>query len=237
MAVDLYGFDEKYCGDGCYDPTGTFQPRKRAKTGLLAVCYGTSKFTLAQQMRISVDEAEAFIDQFYNTYKDVKRYIDETHAFLLRNGYVETKLGRKRRFPELAQWVEVKHRLERKRTLTESEREQLREARKYVNGMLRAGLNFTIQGFASQIIKLLMIEMYKLCQKYGWRMAASIHDEIVLLVPDTITPEQVMEVERVMTQTVKLAVPIKADTVIGPSFGEQYPWREWFEMNKQKEAV
>jgi hypothetical protein len=44
-------------------------------------------------------------------------------------------------------------------------------------------------------------------------------------------------VERVMTQTVKLDVPLKCDTVIGPSLGEQYPWQEWFGISKQKEAV
>lgn len=237
MAMDLYHFDEKYCTDGAYDPSGQWQPRKRAKLGLLAVSYGTSKWTLAQQMRISVEDAEAFINQFYDTYKDVKRFIDETHSFVLRNGYVEMMFGRKRRFPDLAEWAEKKRRLERKRILTETERGQLKEARKYYNGILRASVNAVIQGSASCLLKLNMIAVYKLCEKYGWKMAATIHDEVALLVPDTITPEQVLEVEHAMTKTVKLDVPLKADTVIGPSFGEQYDWREWFGMKREKEAV
>jgi DNA polymerase-1 len=237
MAMDLYGFEREYCEDGKYDPTGTFKPRSRAKTGLLASMYLTSAFTLAQQMQISKEDAEAFLENFFSTYKDVHRFIEETKAFVLRNGYVETLFKRKRRFPELAKWAEDKAKLERKRVLTESERERLRELRKNYNGALRAACNARIQGTAADILKLIMIDMYKLCVQKGWKLVATIHDEIVMFVPDTITPQDIADVERVMTQTVKLDVPLACDTVIGPSLGEQYPWREWFEVNKQKEAV
>jgi DNA polymerase-1 len=237
MAMDLYGFERKYCEDGAMDPTGQFYPRKRSKQGLLSAMYGTSKWTLAQQMQISVDEAEKFLQTFFSTYKGVAQFIDESKQFVLQHGYVETLFRRKRRFPELADWVAQKQKLEQKRVLTQTEKERLRELRGWVNGALRAAVNARIQGTAADILKLIMIDMYKLCVQKGWKLVATIHDEIVMFVPDTITPQDIADVERVMTQTVKLDVPLACDTVIGPSLGEQYPWREWFEMNKQKEAV
>jgi DNA polymerase-1 len=237
MAMDLYGFERKYCEDGAMDPTQSFYPRKRSKTGLLAAMYGTSKWTLAQQMQISVDEAEEFLQTFFSTYQGVAQFIDESKRFVLRHGYVETMYKRKRRFPELAEWAAEKQKLESKRALTESERERLKQLRGWYNGALRAAVNARIQGTAADILKLIMIDMYKLCQQKGWKLAATIHDEIVMFVPDSVTPEDVADVERVMTQTVKLAVPMRCDTVIGPSLGEQYPWQEWFGISKQKAAV
>lgn len=237
IAMSVYGFERKYCEDKAYSPDGSFMPRSRAKTALLAMMYQTSAYTLGQQLRISKDEAQELIDTFYVTYPDVKSFIENTKQFVLQNGYVEMMFGRKRRFAELSHWAGVKAELERKRAKTASEMERLKEARMYYNGMLRAAVNAVVQGSASGLLKLNMIAIYKLCQKYGWRMAATIHDEVCVLVPETITLEQVIEVERAMTETVKLDVPLRADTVIGPSFGEQYDYREWFDMSKQRQEA
>jgi DNA polymerase-1 len=236
MAMDLYGFERKYCEDGAYDPTDTFQPRKRAKTGLLASMYGTSKWTLAQQMHISVEEAEQFLETFFSTYKGVKKFIDDTHDFVYRNEYVETMFGRKRRFPGFRAMMDRRKRLERipYKRMTHEQREELAELRKNTNGILRASVNARIQGSAADVMKLILAEMYKLCQRKGWKIVATVHDEVNMLVPETVTPEDVEEVEKIMTQTVKLAVPMKCDTTLQRRWGEEIPWREWF---KQKEAV
>lgn len=243
MAMDLYKFDREFCVDGAYDPTGTFQPRKRSKTGLLAAMYGTSKWTLAQQMKITVDEAEAFLENFFTTYDDVDAFIKWTQEFVYQNEYVETMFGRKRRFPGFRRMMDERRDLERRinrlgwKNAPESLKERLRELRKNTNGVLRAAVNARIQGSAADVMKLIIAKMYELATRKGWKMLATVHDQIDLLVPDTITPDDIAEVEAIMTETVKLAVPMKCDTTLGYTWGSEIPWREWFEMKPEEKVV
>lgn len=107
LAANTFGFDMEYCLDGALDPTGKFEPRKRMKTGLLAVMYGTSMYTLSNQLEITQKEANKFIEDFYEAYPTVKKWIDEIHQEVKQNEYVETLYGRKRRFPNHKQKAEV----------------------------------------------------------------------------------------------------------------------------------
>lgn len=236
MSMDLYHFEREFCEDEKYDPTGTFQPRKRAKVGLLSAIYGTSKWTLSQQMHITVDEAEAFLNNFFETYRGVKRFIDDTHNFVLQHEYVETMWGRKRRFIGLKSQMARRRQIERKpwKHMSDAEREELRELRKNTNGMLRAAVNARIQGSAADVLKLLLVEMYALAGRKGWRPIATVHDEINMLVPESITRDDIAEIDRIMTQTIQLAVPLEADTTLGHDWGHQTKWRDWF---AQKEAT
>lgn len=176
---------------------GNALPRKKMKMGILAVMYGTGPKTLADQLGIDVKEAEEFIETFYRKYTKVKAWIDGNIEFARKNGYVEMLGGRKRRLTDIKsadRW------------------ERLRAERQCTNAI--------IQGSAAIQTKVVMIKLHELCLRKGWTLAATIHDEVLLYVPQTITPEEIYEIEDVMVNTVKLAVPSKTDIEAGIRWGE-----------------
>jgi DNA polymerase-1 len=86
--------------DGSPNPTGK-KLRGQMKQLVLAIMYGKGAQSLAEDLKISVEEAQAIIEQFYNTYPKVKVWIDNTIESAKKNGYVETLWGRRRRLPDI----------------------------------------------------------------------------------------------------------------------------------------
>lgn len=71
--------------------------RKFAKATTFGVIYGISKYGLADQLDISTDEAQELIDNFYDMYKGVNKWVKAVHKLIKKNKYTKTLLGRKRR--------------------------------------------------------------------------------------------------------------------------------------------
>lgn len=193
-AAELWGLPEEECGDGS-------KWRKMMKTGILAVMYGTGTKTLAKQLNITVEEADDFIKRFYAKYKYVKRWIDGNVDFARKHGYVEMLMGRKRRLPEITSRDEwVRFRAERQAT------------------------NAIIQGSAAIMTKIAMLNVYELCKRKGWKIVLTVHDEIGVYAPDTITPVDVKEFEYTMLHAVELKVPSKTDIEAAYHWGEGVNW-------------
>ncbi|AUS14822.1 DNA polymerase [Bacillus velezensis] len=203
-ASELFGLPIEECGDGS-------KYRKMMKTGILAVMYGTGPKTLADQLGITEKEAKDFIAQFYEKYPKVKAWIDGNEQFAKRYGYVQMFHGRKRRLPEA------------------KSRDRFTQFR-----AMRQATNAIIQGSAAIQTKLTMIELQKLCRHKGWTMAFSVHDEVAVYAPETLTRDDVADFEAVMLNTLRLDVPNKTDIEISRRWGEGFPVDEWF---KNKEAV
>ena len=197
-ASELFDKPINECGDGSIY-------RDMMKTGILAVMYGTGPKTLAGQLDISEKEARDFIQQFYAKYPKVKAWIDSNEAFAKKYGYVKMFMGRKRRLPEAR---------------SRDKYEQFRAMRQATNAI--------IQGSAAIQTKLTMIELQKLCRRKGWTMAFTVHDEVGVYAPETITREDIQEFEDVMLNTVKLRVPNKTDIEISYRWGEGVSVDEWF---------
>lgn len=200
-ASELFGLPIEECSDGS-------KWRKMMKVGILAVMYGTSPKTLAEQLGITQAEAENFIEKFFRKYTQVKRWIDGNVRFARKHGYVLMLGGRKRRLPGIN---------------SRDRRERRRAERQCTNAI--------IQGSAAIQTKLTMIELSKLCKRKGWQMALTVHDEIGVYAPETITLEDVKEFESVMLNTVKLRVPNKTDIEISRRWGEGKSVREWFQLD------
>lgn len=206
-AAKLFDVSIEECGDGS-------KYRKMMKTGLLAVMYGTSPPTLAKQLGITRTEAEKFIDDFYAEYTDVKRFMDGLVKHARKHGYIRMLFGRKRRVPDIkAREFWKKSRAER----------QVK--------------NSFVQGSAAIQTKKTMIAVGALCRRKGWQIAFSIHDEIGVYAPETITREDVQEFEDVMLNTVRLNVPNKVDVELSRRWGEGYTVDEWFAKQNESEAV
>jgi len=99
---------------------------------------------------------------------------------------------------------------------------------------MRQATNAIIQGSAAIQTKLTMIELQKLCRRKGWTMAFTVHDEVGVYAPETMTPQDVRDFEDVMLYTVELKVPNKTDVEISRRWGEGMSPAEWF---KTKEVV
>lgn len=215
------------------------------KTGLLATMYGTSTFTLSQQLGITFEEAEAFISDFLAAYPVVAQWIAGIHAQADELGYVETMFGRKRRFighkENAAKYKVVCERI-KKYTKGELPKNvwkeksipyDLRKAYWAVAGaygrVQRQSVNAIIQGTGAQIMKRAMLGVYEhfLTKGKDWKVLATIHDELLLEVPQTITPEEIHAIEDIMKGCVELAVPMKVDTEVMARWGDGVPFRKW----------
>lgn len=218
--------------------------RKMMKMGLLAVMYGTSMFTLSEQLGITVEEADQFIKDFYAAYPKVAQFIKETNEHANEFGYVQTIDGRKRRFighqtvakqfkaveakvvsllgrkPENIWAEQVPHKL----------KQQYWAVAKDYQKVCRQSVNAIIQGSSADMTKKVMVKLFEwVQQKEGWKILATVHDEVLLEVPDTITQAEVEEFKNIMVNTCQYDVPMKTDVEVMKRWGSGVPIDKWFE--------
>jgi DNA polymerase I-like protein with 3'-5' exonuclease and polymerase domains len=136
--------------------------RTTAKNTNFAVAYGAGDDKVASMSKISLDDAVAFRKAHRRLLPRLYKWTERTVADARRQRppHVTTLLGRKRRLPALmAQdwWPR-----------SEAERQ---------------AVNAVVQGSAADIIKLAMVRGHRLCDE-ELRLSLSVHDELVLVVPD-----------------------------------------------------
>jgi DNA polymerase I len=132
--------------------------RRRVKAMSYGLAYGLSAYGLAQQLKISTEEAKVQMEQYFARFGGVRDYLHEVVDQARKDGYTSTVLGRRRYLPEL-----------------DSSNRQVREAAE------RAALNAPIQGSAADIIKVAMIEVDNALKGAGLksRMLLQVHDELL----------------------------------------------------------
>jgi uracil-DNA glycosylase family 4 len=168
--------------------------RGLAKNVNFGVVYQISAQALSADLNISLQEAQAFIDKFYNTYPDVKRWIDRTKAFAARHGYVETLYGRRRYLP-----------------FAMSMKEDI-QAR-----ALRQAVNTPIQGTASDCAALGLVRVQNFIDenKLKTQPVMIIHDEIVLETPPEEVDLMLEKLPYFMTVGLpKITIPLVADAEV-----------------------
>ena len=226
------------CGDGT-------KYRKMMKVGLLASMYGTSPFTLAQQLGISYEEAVQFLEDFLNTYPQARDYMQSLRDKADQLGYVETVHGRKRRFighPQVATKYKVCCRaIEDKlgympdniwaeKGLTRDLKKHYWEVAKEYGRVSRQAVNSVIQGSAADVMKIAMVQVLDFLKSKGddWKLLATIHDEILIEVPEDFTIDDIEELDRRMTVVDRFNFPVKTDTVVFKRWGDnEIPVKEY----------
>ena len=175
----------------------TPETRRRAKEVNFGIMYGMGAYGLSQRLQISVEEAEAFITNYFVQYPGVKAFIDTTIAEAHEHGYVTTLLGRRRYLPEI-----------------NSDNRRIREFAE------RVAVNTPLQGTAADLIKVAMIRIHRRLQdeKLGAHMLLQVHDELVFEAPESELPALEALVRREMTNAMQLEVPIKVDVGIGENW-------------------
>lgn len=178
----------------------TYEMRSAAKTVNFGLIYGQGAFGLARQLGIAVEEAQAFIDRYFERFPGVRDYMTEIKRDAARRGYVETLLKRRRYFPELAP--------------------DSRAPSRQRDAAVRMAINTPIQGSAADIIKLAMIRMHRMLREEGLRtrMLLQVHDEVVLESPKDEVAQAIRVVREAMEAAVDLAVALKVDVETGPNW-------------------
>ena len=175
--------------------------RRVAKTINYSIIYGAGAYRISQELKISIKEASNIIDNYFNRYPGIKKYIEETTSNAFQKGYVETFHGRKRKTSNL-----------------NSSNRNIVEAEK------RAAINMPIQGTASELIKLAMINIYKKMneKKMKSKMILQVHDELLFEVKKNELEDIIFLVNKEMENAINFKVPIKVDYNYG---------KNWFEAH------
>ncbi len=201
--IEAYASGEdlhNYVGSRVFDvPVDEVTPelRRRVKALSYGLVYGLSAFGLSQQLKISAGEAKRIMDNYFERFGGVKRYLDYVVEVAKETGYTETLYGRRRYLPEL--------------------NSSNRVARENAE---RAALNAPIQGTAADIIKLAMLRVDREItrQQLASRVLLQVHDELVVEVaPGEL--EQITElVEREMDAAAQLRVPLDVSAGTGDNW-------------------
>ena len=173
--------------------------RREAKAVNFGIIYGISDFGLASNLHIPTKQAGEYIRRYFETYSDVKNYMDANVAFARKNGYVTTLLGRKRVIPEI--------------------RSSNYNVRSFGE---RAAMNMPLQGSSADIIKLAMLRISERLHEGKFRslLILQVHDELVIdaLEEEREAVSQILKEE--MENAVQLSVPLVADVHVGKNWYE-----------------
>ena len=178
--------------------------RRSAKAINFGLIYGMSAFGLARQLGIGRNEAQQYVDLYFERYPGVKTYMDRTREGARERGYVETVFGRRLYLPEI--------------------RSRNRAMQQYAE---RSAINAPMQGTAADLIKLAMIAVDRWCEDEGRddaRLIMQVHDELVLEVRKDAL-ERVTEAVRgcmVVAGQGALRVPLKVDVGRGTNWDEAH---------------
>lgn len=228
------------CGDGSVW-------RKKAKVVLLGTMYGISSLSLAEQFNLSKEEAEQIYTDFYDSYPTMKQWFESTNAHADEFGFVQTAMGRKRRFlghTEVAKKFKVIHgKVARKlkkekfniweeyrnKKVTYSEAKAYQEVAGEYNRVARQSINAVIQGSSADIMKKAMVDIYNHLKTKGddWKILGTIHDEVLIEIPATATPEEILEIAEIQRKAVPLSVPMKCDVEVSAVWGKGVSFQEW----------
>jgi DNA polymerase-1 len=173
--------------------------RRLAKTVNFGVIYGMSEYGLEQATELSREQAAQFIKSYFEKYSEVKEYLDRTKKEAVKNGYVQTLLGRRRYIPEIT-----------------STNAQVRMAAE------RMAINMPVQGTSADIIKVAMIQLQHEMDKQGLeaKMILQVHDELLFELPREEERKLKELVLEIMPNAIKLSVPVKVDIKTGRSWGD-----------------
>jgi DNA polymerase-1 len=175
------------------------EQRRAAKTINFGILYGMSAFGLSQALGIPSKEADKFIKAYLDRYPGVRRYVEETQASAEKEGKVTTLYGRVRWLPDI-----------------QSKNWNLRENAR------RMAINARIQGTAADLLKIAMIAIdCRLRAEFpDSRLLLTVHDELVLEVPEKDAETVAALVKKEMEGVASLAVPLEVEVGWGKSWYE-----------------
>ncbi len=175
------------------------EARRFAKIVNFAIAYAIEPFGLSQRVGISRKEAKKVIDDYYETYKGVHRFMEEVPEKAREMGYVRSIYGRIRPIPGINDRNgNIRNRAERE------------------------AINHPIQGSASDIVKIAMLHVDEAVRREGLkaRMLMQVHDELLMEAPADEAERVAELLRREMENAVELDVPLLVEVGIGDNWME-----------------
>ncbi|NCO20796.1 MAG: DNA polymerase I, partial [Rhodobacterales bacterium] len=174
--------------------------RRQAKAINFGVIYGISGFGLARNLRIPRDQAQGFIDRYFERFPGIRAYMDDTVAFAKDHGYVKTLFGRRINTPEI-------------------------NARGPGAGFAkRAAINAPIQGTAADVIRRAMVRMPGAIAALPAKMLLQVHDELLFEVDEAAVDDLITVARDVMEGAAAPAVHL--DVALDVEAGQGVNWAE-----------
>ena len=181
--------------------TVTDEQRRSAKAINFGLIYGMSAFGLGKQLGIGRNEAQQYVDTYFERYPGVRRYMEETKSLAREQGYVETAYGRRLHLPDINARNAVQ--------------------RQYAE---RTAINAPMQGTAADIIKRAMIAVHHwlIEDGDGTKMIMQVHDELVFELDQADVERSKREIGRLMTEAADLSVTLEVDAGVGVNWNEAH---------------
>ncbi|MGR9044534.1 MAG: DNA polymerase I [Gammaproteobacteria bacterium] len=175
--------------------------RRSAKAINFGLIYGMSAFGLSQQLGLSRNQAQSYIELYFARYPGVKRYMDNIKELAKQQGYVETLFGRRLYLPEIAS--------------RNAARRQYAE---------RTAINAPMQGTAADIIKRAMIacDHWLQTEQPAVKMIMQVHDELVFEIAQPAIPASIEKIRSLMCASANLDVPLIVDIGSGKNWDEAH---------------
>jgi DNA polymerase I len=180
---------------GVFAEMVTSEMRRKAKMVNYGIAYGISAFGLSQRLGIPRKEATDIINEYFNQFPGIRRYMDDTIAFAREHGYVQTVTGRRRYLRDIR-----------------SANNTVRSAAE------RNAINAPIQGSAADMIKLAMINIHRELTGFKTQMLLQVHDELVF---DLYEPEE-KPVRKLVEEKMKTALPLDVPMVVEIGVGKTW---------------
>jgi DNA polymerase I len=179
----------------------TTEMRRSAKAINFGLIYGMSAFGLAKQLHVGRNEAQQYIDRYFERYPGVLRYMNETRARAHEQGFVETIFGRRLYLPEI-----------------NAKNKNLQMAAE------RTAINAPMQGTAADIIKKAMISVdnWLLESNVDAKLIMQVHDELVLEVAEAQVEQVRAGVIARMSAAAQLKVPLLVEAGVGNNWDEAH---------------
>lgn len=196
--------------------TITPEERRLAKIINFGVIYGMGAQRFSREAGVSLADAKAFIQKFYDRYPQVFTYLQRMEHEAIAQGYVETILGRRRYFNfDSSDLTKLKG-----KPLTELETIDTNKLKmsNVERGQLRAAANAPIQGSSADLIKVAMIKLHQALHPYQARILLQVHDELVIEMPKDEWQELQPIIETTMTQAIPLSIPLVVEAHPGPNW-------------------
>ena len=175
----------------------TPEMRRRAKAINFGIVYGMGAYTLSQNIKVPVAEAQSYIDDYFRSYPDISRFLNETVDAAKRDGYVTTMYGRRRYIPEL------------------------KSSNRQVQALgTRLAMNTPIQGTAADIIKIAMVRTYERLRDEipQAKLILQVHDELIIECPEELADKASRLLQETMESACELSVPLIAEVHVGKNW-------------------
>jgi DNA polymerase I-like protein with 3'-5' exonuclease and polymerase domains len=185
--------------------------RQTAKSYSLGIAYGMSGYALAMTLNIPTKEADRLVEGYLEGFPDLKRWRENSRAFVKENGYIKNKVGRIRHLPQAkeiydAMQDKILDWKVRKELESQYGVEQVNSLYRDYRNALNNCLNFQIQSFAASVVNRAAVQINRNFRKENIRgqVIAQIHDQLICQVREEDTKRACEIVQYCMENTTKL---------------------------------